>query len=93
MTRDKYRPIIEPVAKTIDAKTVAMARRQGLRYLQAAEQDTHPSFGLTHASYARVIFEELALLGVDVKELLARAGEEQDRWGKVILEKIPLRRT
>jgi hypothetical protein len=63
---------------------------QGLRYLAAAVQDSHPVYGLTHASYARLIFEVLAYEGDYCPRLLRRAGELQEMWTHRILEKFPL---
>jgi hypothetical protein len=67
--------------------------RQGVRYLRAAEQDTHPVYGLTHASYAHTIFEGLALEGLPVMQLLHAASAQQDRWGMMIVERFPFQRT
>jgi len=59
---------------------------QGLRYLAASMQDTHPIFGLTHASYARFIFEQ----SKSHPNFLKKAGQSQAFWSKKILGKMPL---
>jgi hypothetical protein len=63
---------------------------QGVRYLSASSQDLHPAYGLTHASYARLIFEALAHEGDYFPELLRKAGQLQEIWTQKILAKIPL---
>jgi hypothetical protein len=63
---------------------------QGLRYLSAASQDTHPAYGLVHASYARIFFEGLAHQGAYFPNLMRKAGELQEKWTRDILKKIPL---
>ena len=63
---------------------------QGIRYLAASAQDTHPVFGVTHASYARLIFEAMAYEGDYFPALLRRAGELQEMWTRKIFAKIPM---
>ena len=63
---------------------------QGIRYLAASVQDTHPAYGVTHASYARMIFEAMAYEGDYFPALLRKAGEIQEAWTLKILKVIPL---
>lgn len=58
--------------------------RQGDRYLMASEQDRDPAIGMTHASYARLIYEGLGAKGLLLPRRLKLAGDEQDRWGRMI---------
>lgn len=58
--------------------------RQADRYLVASEQDTDPAIGLVHASYAQAGYELLLVAGIPVKDRLAAAGKQQDRWGVMI---------
>lgn len=66
--------------------------RQGLRYLAASVQDGHPLFGLIHANYAKILFEELIRSGAEpeVRSYLKAANLAQDKWSKTILTKLPL---
>jgi len=63
---------------------------QGIRYLSASSQDTHPAYGLVHASYARLIFEGLSHEGDYFPQLLRKAGELQEVWTHKILRSNPL---
>lgn len=66
--------------------------RQGLRYLAASAQDGHPLFGLIHANYAKILFEELIRGGaeIEVHSYLKVANLLQDKWSRTILAKLPL---
>lgn len=79
------------MASTAKPNADAMLR-QGLRYLAASVQDGHPLFGLIHANYAKILFEELIRSGaeIEVHSYLRAANLLQDKWSKVILAKLPL---
>ncbi len=56
----------------------------------AAEQDTDPAYGLTHASYARTIYEGLAAYAIPLGNRLTLAGAQQDRWGSLLRRRLGL---
>lgn len=66
------------------AAIVRKVIRQADRYLMAAEQDTSPAYGLVHASYAMAAYEALTVAGVNVRDRIAAAAAQQDRWGLAI---------
>lgn len=66
---------------------------QAKRYLWASAQDTHPAFGLAHASYARIIFEALAYEGTYYPKLLRAAGKLQEKWTREIVKHFPAPKT
>lgn len=58
--------------------------RQADRYLMAAQQDTSPAYGLVHASYAMAAYEALTFDGMDVRDRVVAAAQQQDKWGREI---------
>jgi len=74
---------VEQVTVMTSAEQSAV-KRQADRYLMASQQDTDSLYGLTHASYALILYEMLTIDGVDVRARLKLAAGWQDKWGMKI---------